>query len=234
MNSNTNGKSVATSDLIRDFLRHPYAPVFEVGRRECSGFESGLFLAKSAVASGALQSVLLLTYGRISARQSRVSQDGNLVIGDGAASCIVSNEPGDLEVLDATTADDRDYTPTEDKYARSARQLKLLSESVSLLFQRTGVSPDQITYLLGTNGSELLLNILADAAQVSAERIYLKGLAEFGHAFSCDNLVGLKGLLAGRHLSVGDHILLISWSPRISGTAILKVQARGAIHEACT
>lgn len=225
LNSNEFGRDVEPAALVDEKLSGycPDIPCFVIQRRECSGLEAGISMAKDGICKNRFSSALILTYGRVESERSRLSQDSSLIVGDGAASCVLSRQPSGLEVIDAFTIDDDRFLLGENKFDRLSRQLKALTNAVGAAYERARVPARQIRYLLATNGSKLLLSILARAAQIPIEHVYFGGLTKFGHAFSCDNLVSLRTMLSNNMVRYGDYVLLISWSPRVLGVAIIRV-----------
>jgi 3-oxoacyl-[acyl-carrier-protein] synthase III len=210
--------------------------------QSCSGFGMALRVASELARAGqSTKNVLVILCGRRRAL-SRIGPQATTVFSDGAASCIVSANRGEFEILACesqtnTRLDNKQQIVASESPTTSRatveppsesllRQLQAgsqeLSEISARAYRASGTTPSQMRALLGTNGSLTYLHLMAQAARLPAEKVYEENVPRYGHVHSCDNLIGLKTFSEENSPSPGDHYLLMAWSPYIVSASVLR------------
>jgi 3-oxoacyl-[acyl-carrier-protein] synthase III len=214
------------ADSIRE-LGSPLGPGAVVLQgRDCAAFATALQMATERITEGPAKNVLLVLTGHVPPGTPRYSPQFGTVFGDGAATCIVSSSTGSFEILSIESGT-RDTgpraapgaAPSGDEMLRDFQRLRNL---LSVSYECAGISPADVSTLFGTHGSQIYLELMAEAAEVPYESVYDRALRELGHVFSCDNIIDLAHF-SQHHARQRDRVLcLIGWSPLAAGVVLLK------------
>ncbi|MFL6623475.1 MAG: hypothetical protein ACJ8NR_12850 [Sulfurifustis sp.] len=193
----------------------------------CGVLGSALKVAGDLVTQeqGGRKNVLLIVFGR-HFEGSRLAPQATVLFSDGAASCIVSSDSGEFEILAAESLTDPFLTTMQWTDANFPRYLQAgivaLKEVTSRVYRQTQVSAKEITAVFGTNGSHMYLDMIGLASGISGSKVYKGALPKYAHVFGCDNLIGLRDLSDETKLSNGQYFLLVSWAPYVVGAAMLR------------
>jgi 3-oxoacyl-[acyl-carrier-protein] synthase III len=194
--------------------------------RDCAAFCTGVEAAAAQITAGSAKNVLLLLSGHVPGGQSRYSPELGTIFGDGAAACIVSSRRRGFAVKSAQS-----WLQIRPPQARPAeaptgeqmlQDFQRLQDLVTLSYESAMITPAAITALCGTHGSQIYLELMAEAAELPYERAYSAAMQEFGHVFACDNLIALAHFLTHRGRAGGRVFCLIGWSPRAAGVVLLE------------
>lgn len=205
-------------------------PIYGLSLQSCSGASSALRLAADMVAAAAGSvRVLVILFGRADAPEARINLQTGSVFSDGAASCLVTSEPVGLGILAAVSRTNTALACVDwggPGFAQATRSaFRLLKATLEEVYFASGAVPADIDLIVGTNGSEIHLEMLAEAAGAPSTKLYMNNLRRFGHAYSADNLIGLATSLEEGAVREGEKVLLIGWSPHIASAAILHATA---------
>lgn len=157
----------------------------ELRAQDCSAFSAGVELAAERIANGAAQDVLLVLTGHVPAGASRYSPELGTVFGDGAAACIVSSKRAGFELIAVESWVGSGPPQLLHDFQRLRNLLRTSYESAA-------VAPTDITAVFGTHGSQIYLELMAEAAAVPYERVYASAMGAVfftliflvGHAMS--------------------------------------------------
>lgn len=194
--------------------------------QDCGGCEAAMRVASDLVArAGGMRRVLVVLYGKISEGQSRIGWGGETVFSDGAAACVVSSEGSGLEIISSEVVTNPKL-PWIREVGSHARYFEESLASVAAVahkaLRRAGVDISAISRVFATNGSSVYHGIIASALDVSLERIHADNMADLGHVFSCDGLIGLQSYISAHGARPGEYFMLVSWSPFVFGATVLR------------
>ena len=102
---------------------------------------------------------------------------------------------------------------------------KELCNMASSILAKTHVAPAQLRGVFGSNINCGSLELIGEAAGVNQGTVYKDDLSKYGHVFACDNLIGLANFCAHQKVRLGEHFLLLSWSPYVVGASVLCASA---------
>lgn len=193
----------------------------------CSVLGSALGVAGDLVTRepGARKNVLLIVFGRHFQR-SRLAPQATTLFSDGAASCIVSSNGGEFEILASETLTDPFLTTmpwTDENFPHYLQSgITAIKEVTTKVYRQTRVSAQDITAVFGTNGSRMYLDMIGLAAGVSGAKVYRGVLPKYAHVYGCDNLIGLRARSEETPPSNGQYFLLVSWAPYVVGAVMLR------------
>jgi 3-oxoacyl-[acyl-carrier-protein] synthase III len=211
-------------DLMLE-LGLPRTPVTVVGGSGCGNLEPGLSVARSLILLDGLATVLLVTSDRNRAR-TRYLDNGQTVMSDGAASCIVSSQPvpGPSFSLRGLARSFRaDIGTVAVRRIMVARAtVEAVETTVRRAVEALPLAVGDIRYLLTGNYGRTPLELLAESAGFPADRVYGPMISQNGHCFAGDVLVGLGSLIETDELDDGDHVMLLTASPRSWSAAVLR------------
>jgi 3-oxoacyl-[acyl-carrier-protein] synthase III len=97
-----------------------------------------------------------------------------------------------------------------------------LRHLLRISFESAGIAPADITAVFGTHGSQIYLELMAEAAGVPYERVYSRAMQEFGHVSACDNIIALAHFLRNTGSRRDRLFCLIGWSPLCAGVVLLR------------
>ena len=191
--------------------------------RDCAAFCAGIEAAAEQIAGGTAENVLLLLAGHVPAGTNRYNPELGTVFGDGAAACIVSSRRRGFAVISAESWQ-RTASPlaTQPLGEQLLQDFQGLQNLLSLSYDSAAISADTVTALFGTHGSQIYLELMAEAAGLPYERAYGDAMQEFGHVFSCDNLIALGHFLRRHGAQRGRVFCLVGWSPLAAGVVLLE------------
>jgi 3-oxoacyl-[acyl-carrier-protein] synthase III len=194
--------------------------------RDCAAFCAGIETAAAQIAEGIATNVLVLLTGHVSSGRSRYNAELGTVFGDGAAACIVSSRRRGFAVTSAESWMENSPARVSPAAAPSGEQMLQdflrLRNLFRLSYESALITPAAVTALCGTHGSQIYLELMAEAADLPYERVYGAAMQEFGHVFACDNLIALAHFLAHRGRAAGRFFCLVGWSPRAAGVVLLE------------
>lgn len=228
------GPSIAAWDLQQDFAL--LNALHEAGFRKkriiglslqaCSVTGAALKIAGDLVkADDGTRNVLVIVFGR-GVKGSRVAPQGTTLFSDGAASCLVTKDGGEFEILANESLVDPLMTTMEwveenfPKFMQGG--IAGLSDVTKKVYAQTKVSAKEVTVAFGTNGSSMYLNMIGLAASLPGAKVYRTALPKYAHVFGCDNLISLKDYGDETALSKGDNLLFVSWAPYAFSASMLR------------
>jgi 3-oxoacyl-[acyl-carrier-protein] synthase III len=161
--------------------------------------------------------------GHVPPGMSRYNPELGTVFGDGAAACIVSSRRRGFAVLAAENWVGNTPAPVSPTTGEQMLEdFQRLQNLLRLSYEAAMITPAAVTALCGTHGSQIYLELMAEAADLPYERVYDAAMHEFGHVFACDNLIALAHFLARRGAGPSRVFCLVGWSPRAAGVVLLE------------
>jgi 3-oxoacyl-[acyl-carrier-protein] synthase III len=193
---------------------------------DCAAFCGGVETAAEQIGAGTAENVLILLTGHVPSGQSRYNPELGTVFGDGAAACIVSSKPRGFAVIAAESWMEsnpvRVSRATQPSGEQMLQDFLRLQNLLRLSYESAAITPAAVTALCGTHGSQIYLELMAEAAELPYERAYVDAMQEFGHVFACDNLIALAHLREHRSAVGRDRVFcLVGWSARAAGVVLL-------------
>lgn len=204
----------------------PRTPVTLVGGSGCGNLAPGMSVARSLIMLDGLAAVLLVTSDRMRAL-TRYLDNGQTAMSDGAASCIVSSQPppGPSFALRGQASSFRaDIGTVAVRRIIVAREtVEAIEDTVRQAAEPLSLTPRDFRYLLTGNYGRTARELLAESAGVPADRVYCPKLDQTGHCFAADVIISLGSLLDTDMIDDGDHVLLLTASPRSWSAAVLRL-----------
>lgn len=192
----------------------------------CSGCSAALQTAAQLLrARPRVANVLVILCGRRKS-QTRIAPYGTTVFSDGAATCLVSSEQGQFEVLANASLTNAYVATLERSRQNVARHLEIALQDLQAIadtvYAASALAPSEVKALFGTNGSLVYLHLMAQAARLPQSKVYSADVERFGHVHSCDSLISLKNFIDGGRATGGENYLLMGWSPYIVSASVLR------------
>jgi 3-oxoacyl-[acyl-carrier-protein] synthase III len=192
----------------------------------CSVANAALDLARLLVlAHSKVKNVLVIVFGK-NDEDSRLAPEAATLFSDGAVSCIVSSDFGNLEIVGAASATDPALAALEWTGSNFGRYLQsgiasLHAVCVSV-YEQGQVAPRDIAAVFGTNGSSIYLQMIGFAAEVPSDRVYSENLSRYGHVYGCDNLIGIRDRMLAQDFDSGAHVISVAWAPNVASACLLR------------
>jgi 3-oxoacyl-[acyl-carrier-protein] synthase-3 len=182
-------------------------------------------MARSLILLDGLSTVLLVTSDRMR-DQTRYMDNGQTVMSDGAASCIVSSQPPpgpSFEIRGLASSFRADIgTVAVSRIMIARATVEAVENTVRQAIESSSLTPRDFRYLLTGNYGHTPRELLAGSAGVPMNRVYCPMLDQIGHCFAGDVIVGLGSLQETGKIDDGDHVLLLTASPRSWSVAVLR------------
>jgi 3-oxoacyl-[acyl-carrier-protein] synthase-3 len=187
----------------------PDIPFYGQGVNRCVNLLAGLDIASAFVLSGRYRRVVVITADAVAGGNAPMSQFA--LFSDGAASCLVTADPGaadSYEVLGCATAQD---TTT----MASASQISSdLARAVNdQLLGPPGLKTSDITALMHLNLFKPLVFMKERQAGFREDQLYLDNISRLGHCFAADPLINLADRAALGHFGEGHYCMLAASVP---------------------
>lgn len=196
-------------------------PAYGVNLNRCVNLLAGIDLARALVVSGRYRRILVITTDKVADGADRMSQFA--LFSDGAASCVISAEPGAgesgsaFELVSCATA--QETASLEWTNQISADLAKAVNEQ---LLGTAGIKLGDVTALLHANLFTPLVAMKERQAGFSPGQLYLDNIARFGHCFAADPLINLVDRAGLGHLGAGSYGVLASSVPGSRIGALLR------------
>jgi 3-oxoacyl-[acyl-carrier-protein] synthase III len=176
--------------------------------------------------SHGFKNVLVILSGRVKKHHRRLGPLDATVFSDGVASCTISSEHGEFEVLASYSRTNTYLASIGSSTFRSAGiAFENLRDVCGRIYAASGLRPEDIRAVIGSNLNLASLHLMAEAAQVDPDQVHADDVARLGHVHACDNLIGLHNYREGRTLRPGDNFILFGWSPHVASASLLRFLA---------
>lgn len=210
-------------------LDRPTVPMTVLGGSGCGNLGPGLAVARNMVRVGDADTVLLVTGDRVKTG-TRYLENGQTVLSDGAASCVVSSRRyGPAFRIDGLSSSFRvDIGTVAARPIIVARATAgTIKNAVRQVTEPLSLAASEFRYLLPGYYGRGPQAFLAMSAGFPTDRVYCPLLAEVGHCFSADVLLSLASLRETRAADDGDRLMLLAMSPR-SWSIVVATQVGGS------
>jgi 3-oxoacyl-[acyl-carrier-protein] synthase III len=211
---------------VLDAIGLSQIPFYGTGMAGCGNLSSALQTARCLVLAGVARVVLVITTD-VCPPGRRLMGANLSVLSDGAASCLVSAEPGQggFRLLDVRTAVDASLHAL----ALDSQTLPVLKATAlgirrlgTALFEAGGFNGSAVAHLVTHNYGGSAVRIMASAIGVPADRIWCPTAADLGHCFAADALINLAALGESGALHPGDRLLALMTGEAVWGCAYLQ------------
>jgi 3-oxoacyl-[acyl-carrier-protein] synthase-3 len=194
----------------------------------CANLLAGLDVSRALVTSGRYRQVLLITTDKVAAGAERMSQFA--LSSDGAASCVVTSEAGEVSPAGLSTGGTERYELLGCATAQQTADLDWDSEISSDLARQVndrlltpwGLKLDDIRLLAHANIFKPLIMMKERQAGFDTSQLYLDNIARIGHCFAADPLINLVDRTALGDIGAGSYCLLATSVPGSRAGALLR------------
>ncbi|WP_162793462.1 3-oxoacyl-[acyl-carrier-protein] synthase III C-terminal domain-containing protein [Rhodococcus sp. AQ5-07] len=192
-------------------------PLIGVGLAGCANFAVAMRTAVACLRDGDATTALVATADVCQPGQ-RLLDSGIGVLSDGAATCVVTTRRPEhgLQFLGITMAVEAGLhalrsasEPMAIGMAMAMATSRGVQRAVTALYEKTGLSPGDFSYLVTNNYVESSLKVFANAAGLPFDRTYRGTVAGYGHCFAADALINFATMTSERILEPGDRVLAI-------------------------
>lgn len=191
----------------------------------CHNAVTGFRMARNLIKSEDMENVIVVTADILNRNATRLS-DGLTLLGDGAASCLISAENrGEYRLLDVVLYDNHElhrYSNTGPTaqlfYIEWLRGAAKVSKE---LLQRNGMRVHDLKVVIPNNYSAEISQRIADAVGIDVERL-IPFNPTSGHVWSSDVFIGLEQV--DKHFDVddGDRIMMLGTGQQNFGAILLE------------
>lgn len=215
----TESRTPSPTQILWETLRSvplPRTPGLVVSGNGCGNFAPALRAARGVLLTERVPGVLLTFADRLTT-PSRYMPDGDTVMSDSAASCLVTaGPPGrpSFRVLAVATSVQADLVP-EERVLKGARTIiKAVREALGRINSSIPEPERGFDWFITGNYSATTRRFLTTAAQMPEEKAYSPHHTTHGHCYSADQLITLAALEADGRLTHGRRVLLLATSAR--------------------
>jgi len=175
----------------------------------CTNLLAAIDMADALVSSGRYGRVLVITTDRAGVETDRLETFA--LFSDGAASCVVTGDPGiadSYEIMSGASAQDaRNLDWSGQISADLAREVN------DAILKPLDLRLDQIHGVLHTNLFRPLVTMKERLAGFRAEQLYTANIPRVGHCFAADPLINLVDRATAGELLPDHHYLLVASVP---------------------
>jgi 3-oxoacyl-[acyl-carrier-protein] synthase III len=193
---------------------------------ECTNVASVLGIAREFLKSGRYHNIMAVFADRFSDDDPRIIPPELSVASDAAASCLVtSNQPPagfkfrDWLVCAQPSMFTLDLTQNPAEYIKQSGEA--IRDMIEQLYSGTGLGPDDFAQLITSNFNLSTARSLSLLSRVPMEKIYVKNIVRFGHAYS-DLLINLADYYEATTLKRKSLIHLLATGPFAFGSVVLE------------
>ncbi len=193
-------------------------PAYGVNLNRCVNLLAGLDVARAFAISGRHRRLMVITTDKVAEGADRMSQFA--LFSDGAASCVVAEEPGEtasFELLGCATAQDTATLEWTNQISSD-----LARAVTGQLLALAGLKLGDLAALLHANLYTPLVVMKERQAGFSPGQLYLDNISRIGHCFAADPLINLVDRMALGHIDTGGYCMLASSVPGSRIGALLK------------
>jgi 3-oxoacyl-[acyl-carrier-protein] synthase-3 len=209
-------KAFASSGDVRDLMQFPAShlqaemnisgPVFGLDQQACTGMLGALRLARSLILSEPeFTRILCVTADRFP-EGARYEQAYNL-ISDGAAACVVSEQPADFRILACHHVTNGAQVSASDEETLGSYFAQTCA-TIQACLNKAGLGIDDIDWIVPQNTHRDAWRVLCSLLGFPFEKVCLDTLSEVGHVISADNVINLTCLLERGLPEPGQRVLL--------------------------
>jgi 3-oxoacyl-[acyl-carrier-protein] synthase III len=178
----------------------------------CGNLGPSIGAALGLVHSNQHRCVLLAAADRLADGRSRLTKNNMSVVSDAAAACIITDAPGEFEILGVFSAGSLSLISTQDAgnswdvFLKLRTELKGFDNTVA---DRLGRRVCTLQYIIADNAHSMMLEIFRAAMDIVPDR-FLTPSKPCGHMFAVDTLWSLRQLVNHGMLNAEDVVGLLN------------------------
>ncbi len=204
------------------------API-SVGLSECANLTVALRIARALIGGDGLRNILVLMVDRLEKGAPRFFELDLAVIGEGAASCLITTQPRSPDVFrilgnhhhtNLTLSGRRLDRATLADFAR--HYVDGFAHTVQKVFAESRRDPREVTMVFTPNLSKFVLGLIAASLNVNRDRLFSDNLRRIGHVQGCDVLINLRDYRKVKECPAGHLMLLVTMGPVSWGVSLLE------------
>jgi 3-oxoacyl-[acyl-carrier-protein] synthase III len=188
---------------------------FGITLNSCANLLAGIQVADAMVASRRYRRVLVVTSDRVTDETARMEKFA--LFSDGAASCLVTADPGGFEVVSCAAAHNVPELDWSNEI--SSNLARRVNER---LLKSAGVNLEDVAGLMHTNIFKPIIVLKEMQAGFGAEQLCTDNVARVGHCFAADPLINLVDRTISGEVQDGRHYLLASSVPGLRIGVLLR------------
>lgn len=226
------------------------APALDV-QAACTGFLYGLSIAKGFIESGMYKNILLIASEKLSSIVDYSDRSTCVLFGDGAAASIISHEGEGFEIkgislgadgcaadlliqegggsrnpASARTVEERKHYISMQGQGVFKNAVRRMESAAEECLEQTGMSKDQIDWLVPHQANERIIDAVAKRFDVSDSKVF-KTIHKYGNTSASAVAIALDELICEKEIKKGDHLLLVAFGAGFTwGASILKKVSR--------
>jgi len=201
------------------------ALMLTLGLQDCGGMSVALRVAAGLIDGTTIKTVMVIACARCRQTTERFNRHLKIAFGDGAAACIVSAHTGAFEILSSYSMTDpsmaANWYSGEGRAQDLPASVALMRSVVDAACRLASIDLAEIRVAFCSSPNRELVHFMRRAIKLEAARAY-DTLADHGHVFSCDSLIGLCDYIDRQRPRSGDRFLLYSWAPLGVGATVLR------------
>lgn len=235
----------STACLLQARLKATNAAAVDI-QAACTGYIYCLSQAKAYVESGLYQNVLIVASEKLSSIVNYKDRNTCVLFGDGASSCVVSNQGSGLHIRDVclgadgelaeliilpaggsrqpasqnTVSEDQHFLKMEGKevFKHAVRRMETASKQC---LDRAGLGENQISWFIPHQANMRIIEAIAKRFEVPADRVYLT-LHKYGNTSASSVGIALDELLKEHQIEEGENLLLTAFGAGLTwGASVL-------------
>lgn len=183
----------------------------------CTSFLSAISMAVAMVRAGRCRHALLITADKVPDESLRMTNFA--LLSDGAASCLVSREPGLGYELVAEA-----FLPSVapiDSY-RGKDEPELYQRVARAVTDESGIEPAAVKKVLCSNIFKPITQLKESKLGFQRRQLHLDNVPRYGHCFSADTAINLVDCETQGAIAHGDHVLLAADAPNLRASLLLR------------
>lgn len=191
---------------------------------ECGNIHTAIRTAASLIQTGECRNILVVTTDQTQEGGTRIIPPNISIASDAAASCMVSAEKGDFEIIHITQHTNAAMSEL-DINEKSEEYMYAVTEGIKQTLWKAmkfiEKEPRDFQQLITNNYSLLLSKTISDLGGFEFEQVYTENIAKFAHALASDNLINLCDFFNNNYLNSQDLLLLLGTGSNMWGATIL-------------
>jgi 3-oxoacyl-[acyl-carrier-protein] synthase-3 len=234
----------STACLLQTQLKAVKAAALDI-QAACSGYIYALSLAKAFIESKTYRHILIVASEKLSSIVNYKDRNTCILFGDGASACVVSGEGKGLLIRDVCLGADGSVSELLIQPAGGSRlpasletvsenlhcikmegkevfkhAVRRMEEASKLCLDRSGLTEDQISWLVPHQANTRIIEALARRFGVPMERVYMT-IHKYGNTSASSVGIALDELLKDRKLAQGENMLLFAFGAGLTWGASL-------------
>lgn len=202
-------------------------PFYGLSLNRCLNLLAAVDVASAFVRAGRHHRVLVITVDAVADGAAAMSQFA--LFSDGAASCLISADPGPFEGYEVLGCAAAQETATLDWNSQISSDLA--RQVNQRLLAPADLKLSDVTALLHMNLFTPLLVMKERQAGFRGDQLYLGNITRAGHCFAADPIINLVDRADLGHFGHGDYCMLAGSVPGSRIGVLLRKSCQGAAHE---